>query len=195
MKKIKINIWSVIISIASVILLVGLDQLTKFIASHNETLLNGEKIIFIKHLLSFYLTYNKGAAWSILTGKKVLLVSISVVASIGCLALITLTSDFKKNWLYSLSIVLITAGAIGNLIDRAFFEEGVIDFLNFEFMDFPIFNVADSMLTVGAVLLAVYFVFFSSKKEEKKEEKIEEDETTNEIVEEEKDGCDQTNSQ
>ena len=120
-KKIKINTLSVIISLICVIVLIGLDQLTKYIASHNETLLSGEKIIFIKYLLSFELAFNKGAAWSILSGKKFLLVSISVIASLACLSFLVLTSDFKKKKLYSISLILITSGAMGNLIDRAFF--------------------------------------------------------------------------
>ena len=184
-KKIKINTLSVIISLICVIVLIGLDQLTKYIASHNETLLSGEKIIFIKYLLSFELAFNKGAAWSILSGKKFLLVSISVIASLACLSFLVLTSDFKKKKLYSISLILITSGAMGNLIDRAFFKDGVIDFLNFEFMTFPIFNGADSFLTIGAVLLAIYLLFIykdDKKDKDASEENKEEVETSNDEV-------------
>ena len=149
-----------------------IDQLTKYIANTNEILLSGDKIMFIKHILSFKLAYNKGAAWSILTGKKFFLVSISLIASVLVIYLIIKNVDFKKNILLSCAFTLIASGAIGNLIDRAFYEEGVIDFLCFEFIDFPIFNVADSCLTVGAVILMVYVVFFY-KEPEKKDEKAE----------------------
>ena len=78
----KVRKISIIIALAAVLILVGVDQLTKYIANTNEILLSGEKIMFIKHILSFKLAYNKGAAWSILTGKKFLLVSISLIASV-----------------------------------------------------------------------------------------------------------------
>lgn len=163
MKKTKCVNW--IIAVGMVCLLVGLDQLTKYIANHNEILLSGEKIVFIKHILSFRLSYNTGAAWSILEGCKFLLVSISLIAGIVVTFLIIKYGDFKKNLLLTLSLTLIDAGAIGNLIDRAFYKKGVIDFLMFEFIDFPIFNLADSCLTIGAVILVVYVFFFY--KEEK----------------------------
>lgn len=171
----KINIKAVIFCIAAVLLLVGFDQLTKYLVSHSARLLDGDKIIVIKHIISFYLTYNTGAAWSILSGHRVLLVMLSIMASIACIVFIVLFADFsKKKWVLTCSITLISAGAIGNLIDRAFFENGVIDFLCFEFIDFPIFNVADSLLTVGAVILFIYFLFIeNSDKNEKKEDKEE----------------------
>ena len=168
----KVRKISIIIALFAVAILVGADQLTKYIANTNEILLSGDKIMFIKHILSFKLAYNKGAAWSILTGKKFFLVSISLIASVLVIYLIIKNVDFKKNILLSCAFTLIASGAIGNLIDRAFYEEGVIDFLCFEFIDFPIFNVADSCLTVGAVILMVYVVFFY-KEPEKKDEKAE----------------------
>ena len=167
---------SIIIALCSVLLLVGIDQLTKYIANNNEILLSGDKIMFIKHILSFKLAYNKGAAWSILYGKKFLLVAVSLIASIAVIFLIIKTVDFKNNILMSCALVLIASGAIGNLIDRAFYEEGVIDFLNFEFMSFPIFNFADTCLTVGAAILMVYVVFFYK---DPKNEKKENDDNTN----------------
>ena len=75
--------------------------------------------------------------------------------------------DFKNNILLSIALILIDAGAIGNLIDRAFFEKGVIDFLNFEFMNFPIFNFADTCLTIGACVLVVYIIFFYKEEDRK----------------------------
>ena len=151
---------SLIISYATVILLVLIDQLTKYLAVTNEHLLNGETIMVIKYIISFKLAFNKGAAWSILEGQTFILVSISVIASLAVAFLIFKLVDFKKAPLLSIALILIDAGAIGNLIDRAFYEKGVIDFLNFEFMEFPTFNFADSCLTIGAVVLMVYIVFF-----------------------------------
>lgn len=157
---------NLIISLALVCLLIGFDQLSKYIVNHNELLLSGEKIVFIKYLLSFRLSYNTGAAWSILEGHKFLLVSISLIAGIVVTIFLIKECNFCKNPLLTVSLILIDAGAVGNLIDRAFYKKGVIDFLMFEFIDFPIFNIADTCLTIGAVILVVYVLFFC--KDEKK---------------------------
>lgn len=162
------RVISVLIAAFAIIFLVVIDQLTKFFASHNELLINGEEIIFIKHILSFKLAFNKGAAWSILSGEKFFLVSISLIASIIFVYLIIKLVDFKERILLSIALILIEAGAIGNLIDRAFYENGVIDFLNFMFMDFPTFNFADTCLTIGAVVLVVYILFFYKEPEKHK---------------------------
>ena len=157
----------IIISFVVIMLLIGIDQLTKWLCNTNETLLSGEKIKVIENLISFRLAYNKGAAWSILEGKKGFLVSISLLASIGVSVMVAKLVDFKNNLLLSLALILIDAGSIGNLIDRAFYKDGVIDFLYLEFMEFPTFNFADSCLTVGAIVLMVYVVFFYKEPDKK----------------------------
>lgn len=159
--------YSLLISFACVLVLIGLDQLTKWLCNTNETLLSGDKIIVIKNIISFRLAYNKGAAWSILEGQKFLLVTISLLASAVITFMIVKLVDLKNNLLLSIALILIDAGSIGNLIDRAFYKEGVIDFLHLEFMDFPTFNVADSCLTVGAIVLMVYVLFFYKEPDKK----------------------------
>ena len=141
-----------------VVLLVLIDQISKIIVENNMVLY--ELVVFVEPILNFRFTYNTGAAWSILSEHRWILAIISIVASVGLLYLL---KDFnlKKHKLYSFAMVLVTAGAIGNLIDRVFREKGVVDFLEFGFMDFPIFNIADTFLTVGVVMLAVYILFFS----------------------------------
>ena len=75
--------------------------------------------------------------------------------------------DFRKKKLFSFSMVLIFSGTVGNLIDRLFTGKGVFDFIEVTFVEFAIFNVADSCLTVGVILLMVYMVFFESKNKPK----------------------------
>lgn len=150
---------SLLISFGIIVLLIGIDQLTKWLCNTNEVLLSGDRIMIIKNFVSLRLAYNKGAAWSILEGKKFLLVSISLLASIGVAVMLVKFVDFKKNLLLTIALILIDAGSIGNLIDRAFYSKGVIDFIHLEFIDFPTFNVADSCLTVGAIVLMVYVLF------------------------------------
>ena len=161
----KVRKLSIIIALFAVAILVGADQLTKYIANTNEILLSGDKIMFIKHILSFKLAYNKGAAWSILTGKKFFLVSISLIASVLVIYLIIKNVDFKKNILLSCAFTLIASGAIGNLIDRIFLG-GVRDFIFFDFYKtFPTFNVADSFLFIGTAIVIIYAVFIYKPKE------------------------------
>ena len=72
----------------------------------------------------------------------------------------------KPHPLLTLSIGFILGGGIGNMIDRIFRDDGgVIDFFRTDFMDFPIFNVADIFITVGGFLLAFYALFYDKKQE------------------------------
>ena len=117
----------------------------------------------IKYIISFKLAFNKGAAWSILEGQTFILVSISVIASLAVAFLIFKLVDFKKAPLLSIALILIDAGAIGNPLPKPLHflpKTTKLYFLNFEFMEFPTFNFADSCLTIGAVVLMVYIVFF-----------------------------------
>ncbi len=118
----------------------------------NETVIDG----------FFYLTYsrNTGAAWSILAGNQWLLALISL--TVGTTLLFYYLKQFTAfNVWNHLAINLFLAGTWGNFIDRAFYQEGVIDFLSFHFGDyiFPTFNVADSVLTIGVIILIIFSVF------------------------------------
>ena len=93
-----------------------------------------------------------------------------MLISVTVIALIALFVAFAKGALGKSKIVaagctLIFAGGIGNLIDRIFRHE-VIDFFYFKLIDFAIFNVADSLVVVGASLMMVYFLFLSNNKQE-----------------------------
>lgn len=110
---------------------------------------------------------NTGGAWGILGDSTIFLIIITVIF-IG----IFIFFDYKwkiKTSIYTISISFIVGGAIGNLIDRIFLG-GVRDFLYFEFYpSFPTFNVADSFLCIGIVLMLIYIFFFSSKDFKEKE--------------------------
>ena len=172
--------YNLLTSIISILVLVAIDQATKWTAycclDANDT------VIFIPHILSFKLAFNTGAAWGILEGQRFVLTLISLLAVIAVGYFGYKTIDFKNKKLYSIAIVLILGGTLGNLIDRAFYPKGVIDFINFEFMTFPIFNFADSCLTIGMVLLIIYVLFIY--KEPKKDVVTEAEKLDNEIVDE-----------
>lgn len=148
-----------IILILIVLLGVGADMLSK------QFLM--EKSVIIEGILSFYPTMNTGGGWSIFSDATLFLTIFSAVAVIG---IIVLNFFFKpKSWVWIISMGLILAGAIGNLIDRIAFG-AVRDFIKFDFINFPIFNVADMCLCFGAILLAVYLIFIHKTEEKTKNE-------------------------
>jgi len=124
------------------------DQLSKFIVISNLSL--NQSIPLIKGIFHLTLVYNRGAAFGILKNQLPLFIFTSLTA------IILIYLNYKKNkekesFCYNLSLGLILAGALGNLIDRIFLGY-VIDFLDFRI--WPVFNIADSAITVGAFLLA-----------------------------------------
>lgn len=99
---------------------------------------------------------NTGAAFGSLTGNTKLL---SVITAVVLAALIiALGKKFFGSNILHWSIVLITAGGIGNLIDRVF-RGYVIDYFEFTFFKFPVFNFADCLVTVGAAMAIVYLIY------------------------------------
>lgn len=110
----------------------------------------------------FSLTYlkNNGAAWNILPGRMVLFYLISIVAI--CLVLYYLFKDGKKSALFSVGLALTLGGILGNLIDRIHLHY-VVDMIQLDFINFNIFNIADSAITVGIIIIFIYLIFFEGK--------------------------------
>lgn len=140
------------IILASVLLLVILDQLTKQYIVHTMDL--GEHYTVIKDFFLINSHRNTGGAWGILTGQMLIFYLITLIAFVLFYYLIK-EVDFDTKKIYSIAVILLMAGAIGNFIDRLLFQE-VVDFLDFYIFgyDFPIFNVADICLVVGMGLFA-----------------------------------------
>jgi signal peptidase II len=136
-------------------LLIAVDQISKAIIVHSMAL--GEEVVFIKGLLSIYSHRNTGAAWGMFSRYPGLLIVVTF-AAIGLLGYMMKDFNLKTNRWYSISMILLMAGALGNLIDRLFRHQ-VIDFLKFDFIDFPIFNFADTLLTVGVIVFLIDFIF------------------------------------
>ena len=103
---------------------------------------------------------NKGAAFSLLSGKLSLLSIISVAFCI-C-AVIYWIKKKPTHPLLCTSITMMFAGAFGNAIDRIF-RGFVIDYIQTSFINFPVFNIADIGITVGAILLVAYFIWFDKE--------------------------------
>lgn len=148
------------------LLIIGIDQFTKWLVVKNMQF--GESITVIENFIYITSHRNKGAAWGILQGQMWLFYIITIAVII--FLIYYLYKYGKNNKLFSFSIALLLAGAIGNFIDRVFRQE-VVDFIDtFPFgYNFPIFNVADSSLTIGVILLIITMIREESK--EKKEKK------------------------
>lgn len=143
-------LW-MIISLA----VVGADQLIKYIVIENVS--STDTIGVIPEILDIIYVKNTGAAFSILEGKTYILSLVSFV--VCCLLVWYLVKKRPEARLLRTSLGLILGGAFGNLIDRVF-RHFVIDFISVTFINFPVFNLADIAITVGAVLLMVYVIFF-----------------------------------
>ena len=140
--------------IVSVLLLVA-DQLSKWYIVNNFTLT--ETVPFIDGLIDFRYIHNKGGAWGLMEGHTWILLSLTFFIMIICVALII--KDGFKNKLLFFSVCLVLSGGIGNMIDRIFRDGNVVDFIHLEFMpDFPVFNIADCAVCIGAGLLIIYFI-------------------------------------
>ena len=135
------------------LILVIADQLTKMMVLGSLELYES---IEITSFFSLTHVHNYGAAFSFLADEdgwqQYFLVSISTIASIAIILWMRKTSTKQPYKPIALSLIL--SGAIGNLIDRAVFGF-VIDFINLHYQDFywPVFNVADTAITLGVILL------------------------------------------
>lgn len=138
-------LWTLIAVICIVI-----DRLTKIYISAKLDL--GESIPIFKNV--FHITYhlNDGAAFSILQGRRVFLI-ITTVLILSSIILYVIIKK-PKNKLVLLSLSMVVGGALGNLIDRIKYGS-VIDFLDFRLINFPVFNMADTFVVLGAICLFI----------------------------------------
>ena len=149
------NIQTKIYFLTLSIFIILIDQFTKYLMIYNK------KLFINKDFLLFKLDFvkNYGAAFNILTGSRIFLSLISILFSILLIYLI-----FKKNTLnsfdlYSYSFIL--GGTIGNGIDRIY-KGFVVDFINLNIINFPVFNIADVSINIGFIFL-MYNIFKNSR--------------------------------
>lgn len=127
------------------------------------------RINIIKGVICFEAVENTGASFGIFAGKTGALTAVSIVCAVVLFIFLFYSYSRRNLWLRS-ALILILAGAVGNIIDRLAFGY-VRDFVYFELIDFAVFNFADSCLTVGTIVLLIYVIFFYSKDEKALEEK------------------------
>ena len=152
-------IYAIMAALAAAV--VGLDQWTKWLTIRNVPLgTKGESILGI-----FSITHieNNGGAWGMLGGQMWLFCL--VMAAFLVILVVAIHKKCLTNKFEMLCLAAVAGGGIGNMIDRLRFGK-VTDMIRLDFVDFPVFNVADCFITVGCVLLLVYVLFFDRKKKD-----------------------------
>ncbi|MBQ3379262.1 MAG: signal peptidase II [Clostridia bacterium] len=139
------------LNIIVIILIIAFDQIVKWWASYSLRFTGS--IPVVGNAIQFTYAENKGAAFSSFTSHTDLLIVISAVFVV--VALILLIKYYRSSALLRWSLLFIIGGAIGNLIDRVRLSY-VVDMIDFRIINFPIFNVADSFISIGAVILVIY---------------------------------------
>lgn len=134
------------------------DQLLKYwVVNHLEI---GQSAAFLPGLVRLTRLHNTGAAWGSFSGSTALLTAVTAVLLVAVAWLV-----LKKVIRHPLGLcaaMLVLGGGIGNMIDRIC-RGYVVDMFDLEFMDYPIFNLADCFVVVGVILGAVYYLWFYDK--------------------------------
>ena len=146
--------------------IVALDQYTKYLVVANIGLY--ESVPAIPGLFNFTYVQNTGAAWSSFEGQQWLFITVFAIFTAAVVyEFITGKMGFSKfeRW----CIAAVYAGGLGNMIDRLRLGY-VVDMVKTEFMNFPVFNVADCFITCGCIVLLVHLFFFNKEfwKDDKK---------------------------
>ena len=125
------------------------DQITKILIE--RILLVNTSLTIIKNFFNLTLVYNKGAAWGLFSGNKLLLILITIIAII---VIISFLKTFKNNTRNNIAFGLLLGGMAGNLADRLLLGY-VRDFLDFKIFsyNYPVFNIGDIAIVVSVILL------------------------------------------
>ncbi len=152
------------IVVAIVAALVGLDQLTKWLTVVN--LKGADPLVLIEGVFDLTYLENRGAAFGMMQGARWWFVAFTSLVMLALLGVL-LFSRYRRYRLLNAGLILIVAGGIGNLIDRIV-NGFVVDMLHFHIaainFDFPVFNVADCYVVIGALITLFFFFFLYDEK-------------------------------
>lgn len=139
-----------IINILIIVLCIAADQLTKICAAAN--LKDISTLPIIENIFHFTYVENRGAAFGMLADHRWVFMILSVVGIAAIFVYLTVTKP--KSWWMRLALCFIVGGGVGNMIDRI--ARGyVIDFIDCRFINFYVFNVADSFVCVGCAMFII----------------------------------------
>lgn len=163
--------WIMLVELAVVAIILVADLLTKQ-AAWDYLNAQGVKDGFIPGLINLVMVENRGAGFGIFQGKTVALTVITFILVIA-IAIYLFFALKETEWL-RISLVFVVGGGIGNIVDRIALGY-VRDFLQFAFWEqFPVFNIADSFVTVGAFMLIVVLIVMLVKEGKKNQKEFEE---------------------
>lgn len=147
--------------LATALAVLGIDQLVKF--GVRAVFHEGESVPVIAGVFNFTYVHNIGAAFGLFPGRQPVFITTSLAV------LFVIAAYWRRarptEWPVVAALGLVSAGALGNLIDRAFLGQ-VTDFFDFTLIDFPVFNVADAAIVVGVGILALWILFGPQDDEE-----------------------------
>ncbi len=135
--------------------LVFVDLLTKAMAAAS---LKFQDFVIIKNVLVLHYLENKGAAFSMLSGKGFVFLIVTPIIMAIIIYFIIKLPDERKFFALHFDLAVLLAGALGNFIDRVFLGY-VRDFIYFEIIDFPVFNFADICVTLSVIYLFILILF------------------------------------
>ena len=151
-----------LIDVVVMLVLLGLDQLTKYLAIIN--LKNHSAVILWDGVLELNYLENRGSAFGMLQNQKFFILFIGVVFLAVILFFLFKLPEEKKFCTVHILLSAIVAGGVGNMIDRLRFDY-VVDFISFVLIHFPIFNVADCYIVVATIVLFLLFLFVFEEKD------------------------------
>ena len=151
-----------LIDVVVMLVLLGLDQLTKYLAIIN--LKNHPAVVLWDGVLELNYLENRGSAFGILQNQKFFILFIGVVFLAVILFFLFKLPEEKKFCTVHILLSAIVAGGVGNMIDRLRFDY-VVDFISFVLIHFPIFNVADCYIVVATIVLFLLFLFVFEEKD------------------------------
>lgn len=134
------------------VFLMAVDQATKFFTVSSVPL-GGDGMTIIKNVLSVTYCQNTGGSWGFLSNHQIFLILATIIVLIG--ASLYIIKAKPKSRLFRLGASLVYAGALSNLADRLL-RGFVVDMIRTDFMDFPIFNIADCCVVVGMALICIF---------------------------------------
>lgn len=143
-----------------ILVMVALDRFSKIWAQ--DVLMKRDTIPLIQDI--FHLTYveNRGAAFSILHGKVNFLIAFTALVLIALLFLLYISAKKGESRVLLCALTLVIGGAVGNMYDRIVLGY-VVDYFDFRWINFAVFNVADVFVVCGSILLGLYLIFIEGK--------------------------------
>lgn len=152
----KINPVVIAADFGAIILLLIMDQITKFMSVN--LLKDQEPFIIVKNIIQFMYLENHGAAFGMLQNQQWIFIITGIAFLLFSVFAFIYIPTISRYVPLRMCILLIAAGALGNIIDRIRLSY-VIDFIYFEYINFPVFNIADIYVTIGTFCLIILVLF------------------------------------